>query len=213
MTAIAPPKVAGRVKDFCERVSPGQTPVHLPITPPHWATRANCFPNVGKHVEEHGGALAIGWAIWVHPGIFIEAEFHGVWKDLAGQLHDLTPRAKGGHQILFLPDPGKTYDGQQVNNIREPLCDAPELPKLFAALKAEFEFMNRGRFANFHGDLNEIMTAEEKVELGAIRARKREAQLAYTARFEPQQFARTKLDRNGPCPCGSGRKYKQCHGR
>ena len=22
-----------------------------------------------------------------------------------------------------------------------------------------------------------------------------------------------KLGRNDPCPCGSGRKYKQCHGR
>jgi uncharacterized protein YecA (UPF0149 family) len=22
-----------------------------------------------------------------------------------------------------------------------------------------------------------------------------------------------KVGRNDPCPCGSGRKYKQCHGR
>jgi preprotein translocase subunit SecA len=22
-----------------------------------------------------------------------------------------------------------------------------------------------------------------------------------------------KVQRNAPCPCGSGRKYKQCHGR
>jgi preprotein translocase subunit SecA len=22
-----------------------------------------------------------------------------------------------------------------------------------------------------------------------------------------------KVSRNAPCPCGSGRKYKQCHGR
>ena len=25
--------------------------------------------------------------------------------------------------------------------------------------------------------------------------------------------AGTKVGRNDPCPCGSGRKYKQCHGR
>ncbi|MEM6640939.1 MAG: preprotein translocase subunit SecA [Pseudomonadota bacterium] len=31
----------------------------------------------------------------------------------------------------------------------------------------------------------------------------------------PQPFQRTgqKIGRNGPCPCGSGRKYKKCHGR
>ncbi|MGZ5099209.1 MAG: SEC-C metal-binding domain-containing protein, partial [Usitatibacter sp.] len=23
----------------------------------------------------------------------------------------------------------------------------------------------------------------------------------------------TKVGRNDPCPCGSGKKYKQCHGR
>ncbi|MBM3368770.1 MAG: hypothetical protein FJY43_10930, partial [Betaproteobacteria bacterium] len=23
----------------------------------------------------------------------------------------------------------------------------------------------------------------------------------------------TKVGRNDPCPCGSGRKYKQCHGK
>jgi len=31
----------------------------------------------------------------------------------------------------------------------------------------------------------------------------------------PQPFVRAgeKVGRNDPCPCGSGRKYKQCHGR
>jgi preprotein translocase subunit SecA len=31
----------------------------------------------------------------------------------------------------------------------------------------------------------------------------------------PQPFVRgsQKVGRNDPCPCGSGKKYKQCHGR
>jgi preprotein translocase subunit SecA len=31
----------------------------------------------------------------------------------------------------------------------------------------------------------------------------------------PQPFVRPgqKVGRNDPCPCGSGRKYKQCHGK
>ena len=30
----------------------------------------------------------------------------------------------------------------------------------------------------------------------------------------PQPFVRAgeKIGRNDPCPCGSGKKYKQCHG-
>ncbi|MBV1919185.1 MAG: SEC-C domain-containing protein, partial [Pseudomonadales bacterium] len=30
---------------------------------------------------------------------------------------------------------------------------------------------------------------------------------------EPFQRAQPKVGRNEPCPCGSGKKYKQCHGK
>ena len=30
---------------------------------------------------------------------------------------------------------------------------------------------------------------------------------------EPMKRAEPKIGRNDPCPCGSGKKYKQCHGR
>jgi preprotein translocase subunit SecA len=35
------------------------------------------------------------------------------------------------------------------------------------------------------------------------------------ARANPTPFVRRerKVGRNEPCPCGSGKKYKQCHGR
>ena len=38
---------------------------------------------------------------------------------------------------------------------------------------------------------------------------------AVAAPPKAQPFARagTKVGRNDPCPCGSGKKYKQCHGR
>ena len=29
----------------------------------------------------------------------------------------------------------------------------------------------------------------------------------------PQVVKSEKIGRNDPCPCGSGKKYKQCHGR
>ncbi len=41
------------------------------------------------------------------------------------------------------------------------------------------------------------------------------AEAASRKRAKPQTFKRTdkKIGRNDPCPCGSGKKYKQCHGR
>jgi preprotein translocase subunit SecA len=29
----------------------------------------------------------------------------------------------------------------------------------------------------------------------------------------PPVRAKPKISRNDPCPCGSGKKFKQCHGR
>jgi preprotein translocase subunit SecA len=36
-----------------------------------------------------------------------------------------------------------------------------------------------------------------------------------TVSSEPQTVKRdaTKVGRNDPCPCGSGKKYKRCHGK
>ncbi|MCA9134039.1 MAG: SEC-C domain-containing protein [Planctomycetales bacterium] len=33
------------------------------------------------------------------------------------------------------------------------------------------------------------------------------------AKPEPIRNTDTKVGRNEPCPCGSGKKYKACHGR
>ncbi len=29
----------------------------------------------------------------------------------------------------------------------------------------------------------------------------------------PKQAVRRRIGRNDPCPCGSGKKFKRCHGR
>jgi preprotein translocase subunit SecA len=44
---------------------------------------------------------------------------------------------------------------------------------------------------------------------GAARA----ASEAEAARAEPVRRDRPKVGRNDPCPCGSGKKYKKCHGK
>jgi preprotein translocase subunit SecA len=34
-----------------------------------------------------------------------------------------------------------------------------------------------------------------------------------SAKKNSAQVKRVKIGRNDPCPCGSGKKYKNCHGR
>jgi preprotein translocase subunit SecA len=62
---------------------------------------------------------------------------------------------------------------------------------------------------------------EEKTDLTNVRTSREElaakaaAQSAGRARAKPETFKRVerKVGRNEPCPCGSGKKFKQCHGR
>ena len=62
--------------------------------------------------------------------------------------------------------------------------------------------------------------AARKAEAGTTAQRQAAAHAAAAAagqgeRQRPQTFKRTekKVGRNAPCPCGSGKKYKQCHGK
>jgi len=60
--------------------------------------------------------------------------------------------------------------------------------------------------------------AEEHVEYRNVRyqhADHDEALATETGPDKDKPFVRTgqKVGRNDPCPCGSGKKYKQCHGR
>ena len=70
-----------------------------------------------------------------------------------------------------------------------------------------------------NGDLKEAK--EQKTDLSKVRmsrseqAMKEAAANAGRERKKVETFVRTekKIGRNAPCPCGSGKKYKQCHGK
>jgi preprotein translocase subunit SecA len=61
-------------------------------------------------------------------------------------------------------------------------------------------------------------TSIDEIEQEFQRRKRREleaARLAGSGDYQPvQQVVRTsaKVGRNDPCPCGSGKKYKKCHG-
>ena len=58
-------------------------------------------------------------------------------------------------------------------------------------------------------DFRKVSTNQE------ARARRTAAAAAGKQQQKPETFKRqeTKVKRNDPCPCGSGKKYKQCHGK
>lgn len=176
----------------------------LPVTPVPWAEANDCFAIVNKQVREKGGSICCGWLIWEWPTVYIEAEFHAVWKDAAGELHDITPEQLSVQNVLFLPDNARSYDGRQVNNVRRALSTHSDVASFIAAADAEFELMNRGARVYEHGQIE--LRDDEGREFIAIRQQKQAAYAAIVAGLP-------RPGRNNPCPCGSGRKFKKCHGR
>lgn len=137
---------------LCNDVAPGQVPVQIPSRPPVGAIENDCFLNVQAHVEQHGGELVIGWALWEYPGVFAEAEFHAVWRDpSAGSLVDLNPRPFPFSVINFLPDPARRYEGRQVDNVRMPLKNDPLVKQFIYQAQRYFQLTNAGDLADQHG--------------------------------------------------------------
>lgn len=135
--------------------------------------------------------------------MFIEAEFHAVWKNESGILRDLTPKDIKLSRILFLPDHNRVYDGKQVNNVRRALANDIDVTKFIQASEDEYKILNRGERAKQTGEI--VFEGLEAIEYNNIMKRKYSAQANIVRRYPPQK--------NDPCPCGSGDKYKRCHGK
>ena len=78
--------------------------------------------------------------------------------------------------------------------------------------------VGRGGDGNGHRPPRMVSTSADELEEAFLRRKKRElesARMAGGADAAPvQQVVRSqeKVGRNDPCPCGSGKKYKKCHG-
>ena len=128
------------VKSFCKNIS-NNDPIIVPLRPLSGKPLNDCFSIVPEHVLSHGGKQAIGWTIWEWSPIYIEAEFHVVWKSKDGALIDIAPKPEDSSpdSILFLPDPKKQYRGKQIDNIRQPLVNDFLVSEFLNAAKKDLE--------------------------------------------------------------------------
>jgi len=204
-----PDYITAPIIEFCRELVGEGAPGFIDITPRSDAAVLDCFPVIEREVAQHGGEIVYGWRIWEWPGVMLEAEFHAVWRDPDGVLHDLTPTPQGERRSLFVPDPARIYDGRQINNVRKPLTDRPELREFMAAADAEFEVLNRGERATKHGEIR--LGGAEAEEILRIRERKQRALAAILGVHLPLGAPTKRPGRNDACHCGSGKKYKKCH--
>lgn len=147
----AAPINAPHVKEFCLGVAAGQEPITVLCQPIPNQPENECFSVLPQHVSSFGGEQIIGWAIWERPGVFIEAEFHAVWRNPSGEYVDISSREIRFDAITFLPDPNRKYLGRQVDNVRKSLVKDHDVTRFLYLAKRRFEILNSGNLADQHG--------------------------------------------------------------
>jgi len=138
---------------FCRDVVPNRKPVHALYEPLAGAESGECFVVVPQALAAIGGEQVVGWALWEWPRVMIEAEFHTVIRRADGKLVDVTPRPINFRKTAFLEDPGRRYEGRQVDNVRKPLRSDPLIERFIGLAERRFALLNEGDLAEQHGEL------------------------------------------------------------
>lgn len=193
-----PLEITRPVRRLIEAVVPGGEARYLTVQPEANAVVSECFPNVEAKVAVAGGRMLCGWQIWEWPHVLVEAEFHAVWVSPEGEFIDITPKPHGENRILFLPDERRRYNRFLVDNVRMSLRDDLLIQHFIQSSEVITRVMNRGERAAQHGYVS--IPAHEIQPLLQVQS------------FSGQSLASGLRDHD-PCLCGSGSKYKRCHGR
>jgi hypothetical protein len=199
---VTPAELGPTLTSLCKHLIPHIAPFYVDVAPLRDAPANECFPLVEAHVGKHGGTRVLGWALWEMPGLFVEAEFHAVWRSPSGDYLDLAPKARPSARVLFLPSVDAVYEGRQVNNVRRAVSDDPEVERYFQGFDELFEFMNRGERADLHGEVQLEDAAAVEYEQIQFRALAAHQVIAHRFPFHGPYL---------PCWCGSGKKMKWCH--
>ncbi|MCX0330215.1 SEC-C domain-containing protein [Acinetobacter radioresistens] len=201
-TPLTPYLESYSVKALLNKMNIDTQPIYVKSIPNQMDIENECFLLVDENISNHGGERILGWAIWELPGLFIEAEFHAVWKTPEGELIDLNPRPLKTEKILFLPDYEIVYEGYRKNNIRLALSNNPTVNDFLKAHDKIFEFMNKGKRKEQYGEIK--LKGNELIEYELLMREMMNIQLKMDTVYKP-------LGIYDPCVCGSGKKAKWCH--
>lgn len=195
------PTNSGDIKRLSNALGLEREPVLLQVEPVEHALPSECFPNVDTQIEKAGGDKVYGWQLWQSGNLFIEAEFHTVWKDPLGFLHDITPKPNPFVTgILFLVDTNRVYEGRQVNNIRLNLSENRAVDDFIQLNDLKFFIENYGDRAT-QQELR--LVGEEAAFYDHL----------WRLMIDLEHFMKEGGTVRAPCFCGSGEKYKKCHGK
>ncbi len=198
MKPIVPSLEDNDLIKIIEAIEIDSPPIYVTVKPDKNSIIDECYKNVAEKVRNEGGFQVIGWQIWKTKNL-IEAEFHSIWKSSDGEFIDITPKQALFHEILFIEDKKRFYDGCQVDNIRINISGNLLVDDLISVCEILFKIENKGSRVN---EYQISLVGEELLIWKILQQMKSGLSLMLSQG----------LTKNQMCFCGSN-KYRKCHGR
>lgn len=183
--------------DFCNEIN-NKKPLFVDVCPTDNALVHECIDNVSEYIKVNGGERVTGWAIWILPNVFREAEYHEICK-INNKYIDVTPRKYPSKRILFLQDLNIKHEGYQINNIRKPLKNLSCVQNYIELFNKKFEILNNENLKNKFGLLK--LSGRDSEQMNEISNK-----IVYLS-HEIQKYVEV-IGPYQPCPCGCGKKRK-----
>jgi preprotein translocase subunit SecA len=137
------------------------------------------------------------------------------WKDHLLEMdqlkHAIMQRPLGGDQTH--PQSQYAIEGRELFDqmwirIRDKVTDVIFKVRMGTSPSTQTSTSMPGRMQTMHAEASGAFASAQSDEQAAMQAQGAEQKVVETIRRE-----QPKVGRNDPCPCGSGKKYKQCHGK
>lgn len=144
------PSDSQEVQQLLAALGTDRTAVNVRVVPTsHRATEGNCYRNVHEKVRRLGGRAQLGWAVWQHGNLFIEAEPHAVFDPGESQpwidpTPNFFPDRSRCPEILFIPNDATRNPRSTVieDNIRVPMVDDPRLVEALKLASQRIALLN-----------------------------------------------------------------------
>lgn len=196
--AQTPLSITDEVVAACRKLIDEPQLEYIPIKPLPNMTAQNCFENVQQVINDHGGNAVYGWDVYIHPRLMIELEFHCVWQDNDGKLHDVSPRSQNTPASLFLHDKTMGKSDIPTANRMYPITSDPLLIRFVKASKRNADLVLKIYRESKHLGPNITPDPETQKKLKSFQRLKKEA------------YAKLVVLGTDPCPCSSHKQTSDC---
>lgn len=210
------------VKKLRVAIGTDRAACRVSVLPDSGAKESYCYQNARDKVALEGGRMQLGWAVWQHSNLFVEAELHAVFDPGDGQPWiDCTPNSfpngRACTEILFIPsnEEGASHNFESTvirDNIRVPLIDDPRVSRALGLASDKIALLTKVPKEWVSGNLVYHYPPHLWVQIQQMEARIGMLLAEANSQSQPNKPSQ-KIGRNSACPCGSGKKYKRCCGK